>query len=104
MSTEIAETPHCYSCGAPLILPSGTVSRSESCDRCRNDVHVCKNCVHYDTSAYNECREPSAERVVDKEKRNFCDYFSIRKGTAGSGSGGSSRDEMLKKLNDLFKK
>jgi hypothetical protein len=26
---------------------------------------------------HNECREPQAERQVDKERGNFCDWFSL---------------------------
>ncbi len=90
----------CYSCGAEISVIGGRVGRSDSCDHCRADVHVCKNCIHYDERAYNECREPMADRVVDKEKRNFCDYFKP------GGTGNKAADdkaEALKKLNDLFK-
>ena len=36
------------------------------------------NCDFYDAGAYNQCREPQAERVLEKEKGNFCDYFRLR--------------------------
>ncbi len=70
------------------------------------------NCRFYDETAYNECSEPSAERVVDKEKSNFCDYFSPPETAAGSGTaaatrGGSSStsggDSALSELDRLFK-
>jgi hypothetical protein len=58
-------------------------------------------CQFYDPKAYNECRESSADRVVEKEKANFCDYFKI-------GSGGSdadkARQDALAKAAALFKK
>ena len=63
---------------------------------------MCKNCEFYDTSAYNECKESQAERVVDKEKANFCDYFKYRSGKPGH-SGTGAKDDALKKLDDLFK-
>lgn len=91
----------CYRCGGELKLPEGNVGRSETCPKCGFDVRVCKNCMYYDLNSYNECREPSAERVVDKEKRNFCDYFSLKQ-VAKEGTA-NSRDDALKKLNDLFK-
>lgn len=93
----------CYACKKPLGLPAGNIGRSESCINCRADVRVCKNCIHYDTRSYNECREPSAERVVDKEKRNFCDYFSLSLGNQ-SKVVDSKKEDALKKLDDLFKK
>ena len=34
-------------------------------------------CQHYAPEHYNECREPVAERIVDKEQANFCDFFSL---------------------------
>jgi hypothetical protein len=52
--------------------------------------------------SYNECREPQAERVVDKEKSNFCDFFTPRR--SGAAAGAPSKDDLLKKLDDLFKK
>jgi hypothetical protein len=58
-------------------------------------------CQFYDPKAYNECRESSADRIVDKEKANFCDYFKI-------GSGGNeadkARQDALAKAAALFKK
>ena len=85
----------CFHC---LTEFSGKVGRQDSCTKCSSDLHVCKNCCFYDTSAYNECREPSAERVVDKEKRNFCDYF-----TPGDNSKADNKKDALKALDDLFK-
>jgi len=94
------ESFSCYSCKTTLAIIGGRVGRGDTCDKCRNDVHVCRNCLHYDSTAYNECREPMAERVVDKEKRNFCDYFSP--GATGKGAQ-DNKSDTLKKLDDLFK-
>lgn len=66
-------------------------------------MHVCRNCAHHDTSAYNECREPQADRVLEKERSNFCDYFTPRSGQAGR-SGGLDTGAYVKGLDDLFKK
>ncbi len=68
----------CFSCGQEILILE-RVGRRESCDHCGADLHCCKNCEFYDLSAYNECRESSAERVLDKEKSNFCDQFELRK-------------------------
>ena len=91
----------CYHCKKPLQLPEGPVGRKETCPSCLNDVRVCYNCKNYDAKAYNECREVQADRVVDKAKSNFCDYFSL--GGNGGGGADSTREDALKKLNDLFK-
>lgn len=55
----------------------------DECLACRSDLHVCKNCEFYDLKSYNECREPSAEVVREKERANLCDFFSARKKSAG---------------------
>jgi len=74
----------CFSCGAewPVL---GLVGRRDECSRCRADLHVCKNCVHYDKTAYNECREPSADVVREKDRANFCDYFSPQSSARDAG-------------------
>jgi hypothetical protein len=50
---------------------------------------------------YNECREPSAERVVDKEKANFCDYFEFHR---VSGTASEKKESWRDDLDSLFKK
>ncbi|MBP9838050.1 MAG: hypothetical protein KBC84_04995 [Proteobacteria bacterium] len=91
----------CYKCNTKLSLPSGTVSRTESCLKCSADVKVCLNCDHYDPKSYNECKEPNADRVVDKEKSNFCDYFKPRQKAL---SKDSHKEDKFKDLESLFKK
>ena len=93
----------CYKCGTDLgIKPGNLVGRGDSCGKCRADVRVCKNCKNYDPKAYNECHEPMADRVVDKEKSNFCDYFSLRAGPH-TGPIKDEAAEARKKLDALFK-
>jgi rRNA maturation protein Nop10 len=72
--------------------------RGESCPQCGSDVKVCLNCRFYDRGAYNQCREPSAERVVDKDRANFCEFFEF-----GGGAQGASAEDPFKKLRELFK-
>lgn len=63
----------CWSCGQGLNhLEYG---RGDTCTRCGRDTRVCKGCIFYDRTCNNECREPQADRVVEKERSNFCDYF-----------------------------
>lgn len=90
----------CHSCGAewPVL---GSVGRRDECARCHADLHVCKNCIHYDPSAYNECREPAADVVREKDRSNFCDYFSPR-GTGGPGV--DKKSDLLAAAEALFKK
>ncbi len=88
----------CFKCQkeTPLL---GKVGRRDECPFCKADQHVCKNCLHFDPQAYNECREPQADRVVEKERSNFCDYFS-----PGAGSPQEKKDNLLSAAESLFKK
>jgi len=91
---------HCFNCNKELQI-SGIVGRRDECPQCRADVHVCKNCEFWDVKAYNECREPQADVVKEKDRANFCDYFSPRRG----GSGGVDKAAALRAAAEaLFKK
>jgi hypothetical protein len=49
----------------------------------------------------NECRENQADRVVEKERSNFCDYFRPR---LGAGTGMSAQEKAKAAADALFKK
>ena len=94
----------CFKCSKEFPpFPGGIVSRRDECPSCRTDARCCKNCTFYDVSVYNECREPQAERVLEKERSNTCDYFKLQTGPRAAGNAASAKDEQLKKLDDLFK-
>ncbi len=81
---------------------SNTPGRRDDCSKCHADVHVCRNCKFYDRAAYNECREPSADRVIEKDRANFCDFYQ-----PGNPSGPSEDDAQAKlraAAEALFKK
>ena len=92
----------CWKCAKPL---SDTfkimVGRRDVCPACMADLRICKMCQFYDPKAYNECRESQADRVQDKEKANFCDYFKI--GSTGSNQDKEKQDALAKAA-ALFKK
>ena len=93
----------CFACGAAPPLASGErIGFRDCCEACGADLHACRNCAHHDPSAYNECRESSAERVGDRERNNRCDYFTPgdRDSAGGSERPGGARDT----LEALFKK
>jgi hypothetical protein len=68
----------CFSCKKSNSFQDKVGFRDE-CMHCRADLHACKNCEFYDAKAYNECRETSADVVREKERANYCDFFSPRK-------------------------
>jgi len=91
----------CYNCEAKLeLLPEQKVLRHEECDKCMVSLHVCKMCIFYDLTAYNECREPSAERILEKEKANFCSYYILKE---DEGHNKNTKGDQLSAANSLFK-
>jgi len=64
----------CWKCGADLLLP---FSRYEECSKCRADLHACLGYRHYDPAAADACREHRADFALDKDKANFCDFFTV---------------------------
>lgn len=82
---------NCHACGRPSDLAAGArVGFRDVCEGCGADLHACRNCAHYDPGAYNACREPRAERVLDKDRANRCDEFAP---AAGSGAGSAARQD-----------
>ena len=64
---------YCWNCGRGLTrLDLGRESRCPGCDQA---THCCRNCRHYTPGRPNDCMEPLSERVVDKDRPNFCDLF-----------------------------
>ena len=93
---------NCYKCGHGLSETFKImVGRRDTCPNCMADIRCCKMCQFYDPKAYNECRESSADRIQDKEKANFCDYFKI--GTPGTNPD-QERKDALARAAALFKK
>lgn len=68
----------CWKCGHPLVEVMLPISRREECAECGADQHVCKLCQFYNSHISDQCTEDRAEFVADKERANFCDYFSPR--------------------------
>ncbi|MDH3520563.1 MAG: hypothetical protein OEM49_08920 [Myxococcales bacterium] len=92
---------HCHACGAEILLGAGErIALRAECESCSADLHVCCNCAHHDASAYNECRESSAERVLDKERANACDYFRAGDGRAHREGRSGAREALAQ----LFRK
>ncbi|MCB9725272.1 MAG: hypothetical protein H6748_14570 [Spirochaetaceae bacterium] len=92
----------CHACQSEIPLATGeSVGFRDACDRCRADLHVCLCCAHHDPASYNECREPGADRVLDKDRANRCEWFRPASGPA---TGDEIRRTVLADLESLFKK
>jgi hypothetical protein len=82
----------------------GRPGRGDECPNCGADIKVCLNCRFFSPGSYNDCTEPQAERVVDKDKANYCEYFEFKGSGGAKGAKGAADDEdPLGKLEDLFK-
>jgi hypothetical protein len=91
----------CAFCGNALDEKIRIVRDSE-CPKCGRDLHACVQCRFYDPHVHNKCREPQAEWVTDRDRRNFCDYFKLNpvgRARAGQDRAGAAR----RNLDDLFK-
>lgn len=66
------------------IAAGESVGFRAECEACGRDLHVCLNCAHHDASSYNECREPGAERVLERDRANRCDVFRPEDGASGN--------------------
>lgn len=97
----MSEAIQCFNCGSSftVLIP---LSVRETCADCQSDLHCCRMCKNYSVSAHNECREPLAEKVTDKEKANLCDYFSLNPSPAVNDR--NAAENAFKVLDDLFKK
>ncbi|OFZ19874.1 MAG: hypothetical protein A2X94_14530 [Bdellovibrionales bacterium GWB1_55_8] len=89
----------CWSCGNELTALD--YGREDTCRKCGRDTKTCKGCRFFDPGTHNECHESQADRVLDKERSNFCDYF---KPSSGAGGQATSRDAMRSAAEALFKK
>jgi len=90
----------CYRCGAPF--DGDRIPVRGVCARCSAFLHCCRNCDFYAPGAANDCREPRAERVTEKEQGNFCDWF--RPATASQPAADTSEGGARAALDALFKK
>lgn len=89
----------CFKCGAEITAEF--ISRRDECPRCCTDLHVCCNCEFYEKGRANDCREPQAEPVTEKDRSNYCDFFRFRKPGGEHKSGRAEADKLWK---ELFKK
>jgi hypothetical protein len=82
---EPAKLPlDCWKCGSGLEGVERPIRRSTICPACRADLHVCRQCVHYDRTLIRRCRHDRADNVMEKERANFCGYFLPARGIGGS--------------------
>lgn len=95
---------NCWKCGHRVDTRE-RIGFHQLCPRCDWPLHVCRNCTFYDPAYNNQCREPMAERVVDKERSNFCEYFAPTTSGAGASAAKPSPERATRdRLDTFFKK
>jgi len=106
----------CWYCGSPVTDPD-PIGRSLRCQKCGKDLRVCKNCRFFLTGASGgsggSCRESNAEPQADRERGNFCDWFSLdpkrrgenaqKEGAAAFSNEKNRADAARTALDSLFK-
>ncbi|MCG7901681.1 MAG: hypothetical protein JAY99_09890 [Candidatus Thiodiazotropha lotti] len=90
----------CWHCGHEL--QTADFGREAGCLSCGKPTRVCRNCRWYAPSRPNQCEEPSVERVLDKEKANFCELFEPTL-VPLSEKANRSEDSLRQAAEDLFK-
>ncbi len=92
----MTESYVCWKCGGPLLDLLLPLPRHEECPHCQAQLHVCRMCVFFDTASAQQCREPVADLVSDKQRANFCGYFQINPYafTASTDQADASRREL----------
>ncbi len=96
---------NCHNCGAQTKLAPGVkVYRQDTCHQCNADLHCCLNCRLFDPAKNNQCSEPQAEWVSDKDRANFCDYFEPRTSIDLVRRSSPGPDDIRNKFDSLFKK
>lgn len=91
----MAESFECWKCGTLARDEPMPLGRETRCRACDNDLHVCRQCTFYDTTKGKSCAEPIADEVLDKERANFCGYFTLNPSAhAGTAQADAAREQL----------
>ena len=96
--------PHelsCWKCGANLKSVPRPFSRFAECPECKTDLHVCRMCRYYDLRYVGQCSHDFADKVLVKDKSNFCSHFRPDP-NAYQGRGDAEKEKAQQELQSLF--
>jgi hypothetical protein len=94
----------CHFCQAVVENPR-EVFRSSTCPACGRDLKICLNCRFHSSGAHWDCAETIDEPVHDKDRANFCTFFSFRSSPPGGAQAGARPDakqQARRKMDQLF--
>jgi len=75
--TAYKETRRCAECGQDLST-AFEIQMESPCPKCGADLHTCRNCKHFDSSARFQCTQTIPERIGKKAGANRCLLFTGR--------------------------
>jgi len=91
----MAQSFDCWKCGTPAPDEPMPLGRETRCRACDEDLHVCRQCTFYDTTKGKSCAEPIADEVIDKERANFCGYFTLNLNAHGGNAQAEAARQQL---------
>ena len=104
VETRFEMLTRCNNCAAEVHV-TGEVQFTDKCGNCGTDLHTCRNCLHFDPSARNECVKPVEIRVTNKSENNMCTHFECKVLIEKKGSSAAPKKENSHRqaFHDLFK-
>jgi len=95
----------CWYCGSAVTDPD-PIGRSARCPDCGKDIRSCRSCRFFRPGSRGDCAETIDVPVADKERGNFCDWFSLnptfRSATEGETSARKSASSARSSFDALF--
>ena len=91
----------CYHCHSPLeddLKAKPKITFRSVCESCNFDLHVCLSCKFYSPGKPNDCCIPNIDKVIDKEKNNFCDEFVYNDQPFIDAKSKNQKKQIVKKL------
>lgn len=92
---------YCWKCGTDLKSVPRPFSRFAVCPECKTDLHVCRMCRYYDLKYVGRCSHDFADKVLEKEKSNFCSHFRPNPDAYQGGEKGE-KQKAQQELESLF--
>ena len=103
---EATPVVRCFNCGHQT-PPSQEITVDSVCEKCGDDVHICRNCLHFDPGARWECRKEIPAPVRSKTARNDCALFTpqtVLDATGRRAAGPAAAPDARAAFDALFKK
>lgn len=92
----------CWKCGQDLKSVPRPFSRFAECPGCKTELHVCRMCRHYDLRYVGECSHDFADKVLVKDKANFCSHFKPSSRAFEGAAGQPEKEKAQQELQSLF--